>query len=60
MSISYPGSRKSGQSLPAPRLPEQFPPAAVSNVRADAPSLLTIRMETLAVQGGRLHSYGLE
>ncbi|WP_156372699.1 hypothetical protein [Deinococcus sp. Leaf326] len=46
--------------MPAPRLPEQFPPATVSNVRADAPALLTIRMETLAVQGGRLHSYGLE
>lgn len=59
MPTSYPASKKSAPTLPGLRLPE-LPVALPSNVRADAPSLLAIRMDTLATQGGRLHSYGLE
>lgn len=59
MPTSYPASKKSAATLPGLRLPEPSP-SALSNVRMDAPSLLAVRMDTLALQGGRLHSYGLE
>ena len=49
MPTSYPASKKSAATLPGLRLPEPAP-SALSNVR----------MDTLALQGGRLHSYGLE
>lgn len=60
MPASYPAAKKLGQNLPDIR-PQLLPSSpAVSNVRGDTPPLLAIRMDTLALQGDRLHSYGLE
>lgn len=59
MSTSYPASKKVALPLPEVRLPERLPSVS-SNVRGDAPSLLGQRMDTLALQVGRLTSYGLE
>ena len=60
MSASYPAVKKLGQNLPDIQPQTLLPSTSASNVRGDTPSLLAIRMDTLTLQGGRLHSYGLE